>query len=127
MKKSKRNFLLASLGILIIGGEKFGLFSWSGEGEYRSFKGNTSCAAGTGGFLDQQAERLGLRILPGFHCRWFEPGPGRKSAGRSAGRQSAGRALCYLRGSGPEYRRRKSYCPAHGYRSADGDEESVAV
>ncbi|MDF1569730.1 MAG: acyl-CoA dehydratase activase, partial [Spirochaetaceae bacterium] len=35
-------------------------FSWSGEGEYRSFKGNTSCAAGTGGFLDQQAERLGL-------------------------------------------------------------------
>jgi len=46
--------------LLSIGGEKFGLFSWSGEGEYRSFKGNTSCAAGTGGFLDQQAERLGL-------------------------------------------------------------------
>ncbi len=46
--------------LLSIGGEKFGMFSWSGEGEYRSFKGNTSCAAGTGGFLDQQAERLGL-------------------------------------------------------------------
>ena len=46
--------------LLSVGGEKFGLFSWSGEGEYRSFKGNTSCAAGTGSFLDQQAERLGL-------------------------------------------------------------------
>ena len=46
--------------LLIVGGERFGLFSFSGDGSYESFKGNSSCAAGTGGFLDQQAERLGL-------------------------------------------------------------------
>ena len=47
-------------GILMVGGERFGLIQFDDEGGYFKFKTNTSCAAGTGSFLDQQAERLGL-------------------------------------------------------------------
>ncbi|RJQ57645.1 MAG: CoA activase, partial [Desulfobacteraceae bacterium] len=46
--------------ILLVGGEKFGLFRFDEQGNYLSFKANTSCAAGTGSFLDQQAQRLNL-------------------------------------------------------------------
>ncbi|RJR39438.1 MAG: CoA activase, partial [Desulfobacteraceae bacterium] len=46
--------------ILFVGGEKFGLIRFDEESNYSGFKANTSCAAGTGSFLDQQAERLGL-------------------------------------------------------------------
>jgi predicted CoA-substrate-specific enzyme activase len=46
--------------LLIIGAEKFGLAIFDKNGEYRNYKSNTSCAAGTGNFLDQQAERLNL-------------------------------------------------------------------
>ncbi len=46
--------------ILMVGGEKFGLIQFDAHGNYRRFKANTSCAAGTGSFLDQQAERLNL-------------------------------------------------------------------
>ena len=46
--------------ILLVGGEKFGLIRFDEAGNYRSYRGNTSCAAGTGSFLDQQARRLGL-------------------------------------------------------------------
>ncbi|MBI5055726.1 MAG: CoA activase [Nitrospirae bacterium] len=46
--------------ILIVGGEKFGLISFDENGNYLSFRSNTSCAAGTGSFLDQQAKRLNL-------------------------------------------------------------------
>jgi predicted CoA-substrate-specific enzyme activase len=46
--------------ILIVGGEKFGLISFDQNGNYRNFKSNSSCAAGTGSFLDQQARRLNL-------------------------------------------------------------------
>ena len=53
--------LLVQVGsILIVGGEKFGLIRFDGDGNYTGYKGNTSCAAGTGSFLDQQAERLDL-------------------------------------------------------------------
>ncbi|MEN8246384.1 MAG: acyl-CoA dehydratase activase [Thermodesulfobacteriota bacterium] len=47
--------------ILMVGGEKFGLIRFDEEGNYTGYKANTSCAAGTGSFLDQQAERLGLK------------------------------------------------------------------
>lgn len=47
--------------ILIIGAEKFGLIRFDEQGNYRKYRGNTSCAAGTGSFLDQQARRLNLK------------------------------------------------------------------
>ncbi len=46
--------------VLNVGGEKFFLTTFNADGSYRSLKSNTSCAAGTGGFLDQQAKRLNL-------------------------------------------------------------------
>jgi predicted CoA-substrate-specific enzyme activase len=46
--------------ILVVGGEAFGLIGFDENGRYRSFRTNTSCAAGTGSFLDQQARRLNL-------------------------------------------------------------------
>ncbi len=46
--------------ILTVGGEKFSLISFDDGGNYRNLKTNSSCAAGTGSFLDQQAQRLNL-------------------------------------------------------------------
>ncbi|ACL06527.1 CoA-substrate-specific enzyme activase [Desulfatibacillum aliphaticivorans] len=46
--------------ILIVGAEKFGLIHFDDQGDYSGYKSNTSCAAGTGSFLDQQANRLNL-------------------------------------------------------------------
>jgi len=46
--------------LLFVGGERFGLVRFDGNGGYRSMRSNSSCAAGTGSFLDQQARRLGL-------------------------------------------------------------------
>jgi predicted CoA-substrate-specific enzyme activase len=46
--------------LVIIGGEKFGVIEFDEYGNYSQYRGNTSCAAGTGGFLDQQARRLQL-------------------------------------------------------------------
>ena len=46
--------------ILFVGGERFGLIRLDENGGYRGIKSNSSCAAGTGSFLDQQARRLGL-------------------------------------------------------------------
>ncbi|PKL17601.1 MAG: CoA activase, partial [Spirochaetae bacterium HGW-Spirochaetae-5] len=52
--------------ILIIGGEKFGLAMFDEKGNYRNYKSNTSCAAGTGSFLEQQAKRLNLKDIQTF-------------------------------------------------------------
>ena len=46
--------------ILFVGGETFGLICFDHKGQYQRFSTNTACAAGTGSFLDQQAERLHL-------------------------------------------------------------------
>ncbi|UCH97100.1 MAG: CoA activase, partial [Candidatus Aminicenantes bacterium] len=46
--------------ILTVGGEKFSLITFDPAGNYRNLRTNTSCAAGTGSFLDQQARRLKL-------------------------------------------------------------------
>ncbi len=54
--------------VLIIGGEKFGLASFDSEGNYKNYRSNTSCAAGTGSFLDQQARRLNLPDIQTFSC-----------------------------------------------------------
>ncbi len=46
--------------ILLVGGEFFSLIRFDAAGEYIGVRTNTSCAAGTGSFLDQQAGRLNL-------------------------------------------------------------------
>ena len=46
--------------ILTVGGERFSVLHFDAQGHYHSFRTNTSCAAGTGSFLDQQARRLDL-------------------------------------------------------------------
>jgi predicted CoA-substrate-specific enzyme activase len=60
--------------MFVIGGETFGLILFDEQNRYRRYIANSSCAAGTGGFLDQQAERLGLsgcaelsRLADSFH------------------------------------------------------------
>ncbi len=58
--KAARFFHKKFDGILHIGGEKFSLSRFNAEGKYIGAKHNTSCAAGTGSFLDQQAKRLNL-------------------------------------------------------------------
>lgn len=47
--------------LLVVGGEKFSLASFTEDGNYLGSRANTSCAAGTGSFLDQQATRLNLK------------------------------------------------------------------
>ncbi len=55
-----RHFHAEFGAILLVGGEKFGLIRFDEQDNYLSFRANTSCAAGTGSFLDQQARRLNL-------------------------------------------------------------------
>ncbi len=47
-------------GMLLVGGEKFSFSEFDDDGQYLGSRSNTSCAAGTGSFLDQQAGRLSL-------------------------------------------------------------------
>jgi len=56
-----RHFHPDTRTLLVVGGEKFGLIRFDEQGNYSSFRQNTSCAAGTGSFLDQQAGRLNLK------------------------------------------------------------------
>jgi activator of 2-hydroxyglutaryl-CoA dehydratase len=58
--EASRHFFPDVLSVLHIGAEKFMLIRFDPGGNYRSAKINTSCAAGTGSFLDQQAVRLNL-------------------------------------------------------------------
>ena len=58
--------------LLIIGAEKFGMVTFDQNGEYLNFKSNTSCAAGTGNFLDQQAGRLNLSGIQEFSRLAYE-------------------------------------------------------
>ena len=71
--------------ILVVGGEKFGLIRLDENGNYIGFQSNTGCAAGTGSFLDQQAQRLnlgGAAELSRMACR--NKGPIPKIASRCA-------------------------------------------
>jgi predicted CoA-substrate-specific enzyme activase len=58
-----RKFCSQAASILHIGAEKFMLIRFDDCGNYQSTKTSTSCAAGTGSFLDQQAERLNLTSI----------------------------------------------------------------
>ena len=55
-----RQLCQEAVSVLHIGAEKFMLIKLDKNGNYQSTKTNTSCAAGTGSFLDQQAARLNL-------------------------------------------------------------------
>ncbi|AEJ20572.1 acyl-CoA dehydratase activase [Gracilinema caldarium] len=46
--------------ILLVGSEKFARIIFNDDGSYRKMKANSTCAAGTGSFLDQQAVRLAI-------------------------------------------------------------------
>lgn len=46
--------------LLHVGGERFSLSRFDSQGNYTGARHNSSCAAGTGSFLDQQAGRLRL-------------------------------------------------------------------
>ncbi len=52
--------------ILHVGAEKFYLVKKDPEGRYESSRTNTSCAAGTGSFLDQQVKRLDIASVKEF-------------------------------------------------------------
>lgn len=58
--RAARHFHNKTGAILNVGGEKFSLSIFDESGKYCGSKNNTSCAAGTGSFLDQQSKRLGL-------------------------------------------------------------------
>ena len=47
--------------IMVVGAEKFQLINFDEIGNYEHTATNTSCAVGTGSFLDQQAKRLNLK------------------------------------------------------------------
>lgn len=71
--------------LLIIGAEKFGLVTFNENGEYSNYRANSSCAAGTGNFLDQQAERLNIKDIREFSRIAYEnKGPIPKIASRCA-------------------------------------------
>ncbi len=56
-----RHFHPRMRGMLVVGGERFSLSTFGEDGRYLGSLTNTSCAAGTGSFLDQQAGRLNLK------------------------------------------------------------------
>ncbi|MBF0411127.1 MAG: CoA activase [Desulfamplus sp.] len=58
--RAARHFHKKFGSIINVGGEKFSLSLFDQFGNYCGSKNNTSCAAGTGSFLDQQSKRLGL-------------------------------------------------------------------
>lgn len=71
--------------VLQVGAEKFSLILFDGQGNYLSSRTNTSCAAGTGSFLDQQAVRLNLESTPELSRMALENrGPIPKIASRCA-------------------------------------------
>ncbi|MDH7512161.1 MAG: acyl-CoA dehydratase activase [Clostridiales bacterium] len=58
--------------VLLAGGETISLIHLNEDGTYQGHEVNSDCASGTGVFLDQQAERLGLCIkrLSELACRY---------------------------------------------------------
>lgn len=71
--------------LLIVGGEKFGVILFDQNGEYLNYRSNSSCAAGTGSFLDQQAKRLNVPGIEEFsEIAYRNRGPIPKIASRCA-------------------------------------------
>lgn len=62
IEAAKHSFPRAE-AVLSVGGEKFFLSRFDSQGHYAGLSMNTSCAAGTGSFLDQQASRLKMEDI----------------------------------------------------------------
>ena len=58
--RAKKIFCNEARSLLLVGAEKFMLIKFDEHGKFESVRSNSSCAAGTGSFLDQQAFRLNL-------------------------------------------------------------------
>lgn len=61
--RAAQHFFPGLEALLLIGAEKFGLASFDEQGNYLNYRSNTSCAAGTGSFLDQQLSRLNISSI----------------------------------------------------------------
>jgi predicted CoA-substrate-specific enzyme activase len=59
--KSVRNVFPEARNIINVGGSSVTLIHLDQEGNFLDYSTNSLCAAGTGSFLDQQAERLGIQ------------------------------------------------------------------
>ena len=60
---ASKYFYPDSKAILYVGASKYQLIAFDADGNYSYSATNTSCAAGTGSFLDQQAGRLNLNSI----------------------------------------------------------------
>ncbi|MBN2435316.1 MAG: CoA activase [Spirochaetes bacterium] len=61
-----KEFFPKMINVLHVGGEKFSLIRFDDKGNYLDCRNNSSCAAGTGSFLDQQSKRLNLSSIQEF-------------------------------------------------------------
>ncbi len=59
--RAAREYFPGVRSVLVVGAEKFMLIKLDEKGGYQGAHYSTSCAAGTGSFLDQQAKRLKLK------------------------------------------------------------------
>lgn len=64
--EAKKKYSPEAASLLHVGAEKFMLIQFDEEGKYDFTKLNSSCAAGTGSFLDQQSHRLNLPNINAF-------------------------------------------------------------
>lgn len=60
---STKYFYPNAHSLLFVGAGRFQLIAFNEDGSYSHSVSNTSCAAGTGSFLDQQANRLNLQSI----------------------------------------------------------------
>ncbi len=60
--EGSRHLLPGCRNVISMGGQSFALILLDGEGRYVEHAANPPCASGTGSFLEQQAERLGVPV-----------------------------------------------------------------
>ncbi len=60
---ASKHFYTGVMAILYVGAGGYQLIAFDKDGNYSHSATNTSCAAGTGSFLDQQADRLNLKRI----------------------------------------------------------------
>ena len=104
-----RRFFPGARSIIFVGGEKFGLIRLDAAGAYRGARTNSSCAAGTGSFLDQQARRLGFPASRSWCAAPAERDPRRRRSRRDA-RSSRAPISCTPSRQATPWRRYATVC-----------------